>query len=73
MTLALVTLAPTHWKQNINKNKNRIQAHNKILLQPLPRRRDKGTGETLLFAQGQMMTGEWTITEKGMPWSEHCA
>ena len=30
------------------------------------------TGETLLFAQGQM-TGEWTITEKGMPWSEHCA
>ena len=43
MTLALVTLAPTHWKQNINKNKNRIQAHNKILLQPLLRRRDKGT------------------------------
>ena len=31
------------------------------------------TGETLLFVQGQMMTGEWTITEKGMPWSEHWA
>ena len=44
-TLALVMLAPTHWKQNINKNKNknRIQAHNKILLQPLLRRRDEGT------------------------------
>ena len=43
MTVALVTLAPTHWKQNINKSKNRIQAHNKILLQPLLRRRDEGT------------------------------
>ena len=29
------------------------------------------TGETLLFAQGQMIGG-WTITEKGIPWSEHC-
>ena len=31
------------------------------------------TEETLLFAQGQTMTGEWTITEKCMLWSEHCA
>ena len=31
------------------------------------------TGETLLFAQGQTTTGEWTIIEKGMLWSEHCA
>ena len=30
------------------------------------------TAETWLFAQGQMMTGESTITEKHMPWSEHC-
>ena len=29
------------------------------------------TGETLLFAQCQMTTGEWTITEEGMPFSKH--
>ena len=30
------------------------------------------TGETLLFVQYQMMTGEWTITEEGMLCSKHC-
>ena len=30
------------------------------------------TGETLLFAQCQTMTGEWTITEEGMSCSKHC-
>ena len=38
-------VSPNTLEQNINKNKNknRIQAHNKILLQPLLRRRDEVT------------------------------
>ena len=40
--LGLVTLAPTHWKQFINKNNNIIETHNEYW-QPLLRRRDEGT------------------------------
>ena len=42
--------------------------------QPLLRKEMKvhNTAEILLFAQHQMMTGEWTIPEEGMPCSKHC-